>query len=914
VNPGSRFLRTLRSLAGRGPVDRDLDLEIGSYLDLLVDEKVAAGATPDEALRQARLELGGREQVKEAVRAVRPAAWLDDLARDVRYGCRILAKTPGFSLAAVVIVALAVGANSAVFGLLNVLLLQPPPGASQRDRSVGIYSRDPRTPGSYRRFSYAEYESIRDHAGVFDQVMGYRSTRVVMSDAEGSRRVEVALVTSNYFSTLGVRLAAGRGFTLQEERPGSAAAVAVISHATWRALGGGPSLLGRTILLNSRPFTVVGVAPEGFAGTTVAFGPSLWVPLGVEDLAGDNPTAATATHAAEGPARRSLLLVGRLRSGVSAAAASAALARMTERLQRDDPEENAGHVLTVHALARTQDGTEPGDDTALLVPLGTLSGLAVVLLIVASLNLANMQLARYATRRKEVAMRLALGAGGARVIRQLLTEGLLIALAGGVAGLAVGVGALRLLVASFTPMIDQASSVVLSLDWRLVLAALAYAVLSAVVFAVVPAWRLVRVSLLADLKGGRRDGAAGRGGRIGPRHLLVAGQVALSLALLAAAGLFVRAALAAASADPGYRLEGQLLARVDASGFSEAQGRESFRRIIERVRTLPGVESASLASLVSFGNESAGRKVQKAGASQAAGSQGSAVMAQDFLIGAAYFRTLGLPLLRGREFTEAEEREAGSSPVAIIDEPLSARLFPGQDPIGQHVSFASSKGDAGESLRIIGVAPGVRHRLTDPGPVAHVYRPLGRQYIARLNVQARQATRGGAEPSVMLRELRQAIQAVDARVAVLDVSTLEEARDSSPTSWLVRAAGQAFGALGVMALAIAATGLYGVKAYLVTQRRREIGIRLALGSTPENMVTLIVKEGALLLGGGVAVGLVLAVGAGRIVGRLLVGVRPVDPLVLVLATSSLALAVLAASYIPARRATRVDPAVTLRDE
>jgi hypothetical protein len=206
------------------------------------------------------------------------------------------------------------------------------------------------------------------------------------------------------------------------------------------------------------------------------------------------------------------------------------------------------------------------------------------------------------------------------------------------------------------------------------------------------------------------------------------------------------------------------------------------------------------------------------------------------------------------------------------------------------------------------------HAQMDPGPVAHVYRPLGRQYIARLNVQARQATRGGAEPSVMLRELRQAIQAVDARVAVLNVSTLEEARDSSPTSWLVRAAGQAFGALGVLALAIAATGLYGVKAYLVTQRRREIGIRLALGSTPENMVTLIVKEGALLLGGGVAVGFVLAVGAGRIVGRLLVGVRPVDPLVLVLATSSLALAVLAASYIPARRATRVDPAVTLRDE
>jgi putative ABC transport system permease protein len=914
VNPWSRFLRTLRSLAGRGPIDHDLDLEVRSYLDLLADEKVAAGATREESLRQARIDMGGTEQVKEAVRAVRPAAWLDTLARDIRYGFRVLAKTPGFSLAAVVIVALAVGANAAVFELVNVLLLQPPPGAGQRDRSVGIYSHDPRTPDSYRGFSYAEYETIRDHAGVFDQVMGYWTTRVVTASAEGSRRVEAALVTSNYFSTLGVRLAAGRGFTLEEERPGSAAAVAVISYTTWRALGGGPGVLGRTILFNSRAFTVVGVAPEGFAGTMVAFGPTAWIPIGAEDLVADSPTPAAGAQPAEDRERRTLLLVGRLREGVSAAAASAGLAGITGRLQRDDPEENAGRVLSVHTLARTQNGTSPGDDAGLLGPLGILSGLAVVLLLVASLNLANMQLARHAARRKEIAMRLALGAGRARVIQQLLTEGLLIALAGGFVGLAIGVWTLRLVVASFSPIIDQATSVVVSLDWRLVLATLAYSVLSAVVFAVAPSWRLVRVSLLADLKGGSQVGGAGHAGRIGPRHLLVAGQVALSLALLAAAGLFVRAALAAASADPGYRLAGQVLVRLDASGLSETQGRESFTRVIERVRALPGVASASMASLVGFGSESAGRLVQKAGAPQEPGGHGSVVRAQDFVIGAGYFRTLGLSLLRGREFTEAEEREPGSSRVAIVDEPLAAGLFPGQDPIGQHLSFASSKANPGEPLQIVGLAPGLRHRLTDRGPVAHVYRPLGRQYMARLNVHARQAAGEGAETSVVLRELREAIQAADARVAVLSVSTLDEARDSSPVSWLVRAAGQAFGTLGVLALAMAATGLYGVKAYLVTRRRREIGIRLALGATPEGVVALIVKEGALLLGGGVAIGFFLALGAGQIVSRLLVGVRPLDPLVLVLATSGLGLAVLAASYIPARRATRVDPAVTLRDE
>jgi len=289
-------------------------------------------------------------------------------------------------------------------------------------------------------------------------------------------------------------------------------------------------------------------------------------------------------------------------------------------------------------------------------------------------------------------------------------------------------------------------------------------------------------------------------------------------------------------------------------------------------------------------------------------------LAQNYVIGAAYFRTLGVPLLRGREFTETEEREPGPSRVAVIDEPLAAALFGGQDPIGQHLCFASAQGNAGESLRIIGLAPGLRHRLTDRGPVAHVYTPFGPRYMARVNIHARQATGGRGATAVMLRELRGAIEAADARIAVLNVSTLDEVRDSSPISWLVRAAGIAFGTLGVMALAMAATGLYGVKAYLVTRRRREIGIRLALGATPEGVVGLMVKEGALLLGGGIAIGFVLALGAGRIVSRLLVGVQPLDPLVLILATSALTLAVLAASYIPARRATRVDPAVTLRDE
>lgn len=911
MTPWPRFLRVLRSLAGRGPIDRDLDLEVAACVELLAEEKMAAGASREEALRQAKIELGGVEQVKEEVRAGRPAAWLDTLARDVRFGLRVLAKTPAFSLAAIAIVGLGVGANAAVFGLVNVLLFQPPPG-EERGRPVGVYSHDPKTPDSYRDFSYAEYEIVRGQAGVFDQVMAHRSTRVVLTDQAGSRRAEAALVSGNYFSTLGVRLAAGRSFTSDEERPGSEAPVAVLSDAAWRSLGGGPGVLGRTLVINSHPFTVVGIAPPGFAGPTVAFGPQVWLPVGAEPLVTDGAAAGLPSPGDRG--RRNLRLVGTLREGVSVAAAGAALGGVERRFRQDDPVRNERQRVSVHPLARTEDGSSPGDDSGLLAPLGTLAGLALVLLVVASLNVANMQLARHATRRKEIAMRLALGAGRARVVQQLLVEGLLLALAGGAAGLVIGLWTLKLVVLSFTPMIEQATAIVLAPDRRLLLATFGYSALSALVFAVAPAFRLVRAGRLADLRSASRDGG-GDHGRIGPRHLLVGAQVALSLSLLAAAGLFVRAALAAASADPGYRLEGQLLARVDASGLSEVQGRESFRRVVDRVRAMPGVASASVASLVSFGNESTGRPVRNADTTPEADAPGSgAVLAQNSIIGAAYFQTLGLPLLRGREFTDVEEREPGTSRVAIVDEPLAAALFPGEDPLGRHLSFASSRARPDDTLEIVGVVPGLRHRLTDRGPVPHVYQPVGAFYQARLNVHVRQAVAGSAETAVMLRELRRAIREADARLAVIGVSPLSAARDGSPLNWLVRAAGQVFGALGVIALGMAVTGLYGVKAYLVARRRREIGIRMALGATGESVIALILKDGARVLGAGVAIGFVLALGAGQIVSRLLVGVKPLDPLVLVVSTAVLSLAVLMASYVPARRATRVDPALVLRDE
>lgn len=680
------------------------------------------------------------------------------------------------------------------------------------------------------------------------------------------------------------------------------------------ALGASPSVLGRTIMVNTRPFTVVGIAPDGFSGTLVAFGPLLWIPLGAEGLATDDDTAPAAPGALAGNPR-TLLLVGRLGPHTSIDAANAALAVVSANLLLNGPEAGSREVLTVNRLARTQDSDAPATDAGLFAPLGALTGLAALLLVVASLNVANMQLARGTSRLREIAMRLALGAGRARIVTQLLVEGLLLSLAGGAAGLVVGVWTLKLVAASLTPVrIDELMTIAVAPDLRVVLATLAYCMLSAAVFAVGPSWTLSRLNVLSHLKGPRgAEGGDGIDRHAGPRSLLVAWQVALSLALLATAGLFVRGAIAAGRADPGYPFAGQVLAQVDATGSAAPQGRETFRGLLDRIRAMPGVEAATTASLVAFGNEQSLRRVLRAGG--AAGTTAAGVMARDYVIGAAYFRTLGLPVLSGREFTLSEEQAPDIPPRVIIDEPLARELFPGEDPLGRYIAFPASRGGRGaEALEVVGLVAGQRDRLTDRAPVPHVYVPMGSHYRPQVFIHLRLSKDGRADAAQMLRRVRDAARASAPRLALLGLSTLEDARDQSPMNWLVRTAGLTFGALGVIGLAMAVIGLYGVKAYLVARRTREIGIRVALGATPGSVIVMVVTDGAPLIGAGFLVGILMALGAGFLVSRMLVGVRPLNPLVFVLSTAVLVAAVAAAGYVPARWATYIDPAAALRSE
>jgi predicted permease len=857
---------------------------------------------------------------------------MSNLLQDARYSLRLLFKNPGFSLTAILVLALGIGANSAVFTLVNALFLRPMPGSERPGQVVGIYSHDHTRPDGYRAFSYPGYVDVRDHSRSFTSVMGFTVSFVGIGEADATRRTFGSAVTRNYFATLGVDLLAGRTFTEEEERPGSKSAVAIVSYPYWKSHGGDLGVLGRTVRVNSRPFTIVGIAPRGFTGTSSLAAPEVWVPIGANELIENDFMRAIAKSVAD---RRSesLMLVGRLKPGLTPAAAAPALKQLSTELERAYPAENKNQLLSVNKLPRASISTSPQDDGDMGGMFAMLIGMAVIVLVVACLNLANMMLARGSARRKEIAMRLALGGSRGRIVRQLLTEGMMLSLVGGAFGLLLGYWSINLLVATLLPLSPVPLAFDGTPDVRVLGATLAFCVLSTTVFGLGPAWKLSRTSVVPELKEQTSEDSRKHLRWFSARNLLVATQIALSLALLTTAGLFTRGAMKAGQADPGYSLEGQALASLDTSlaGYNETQGRAIYRRLMDRLRGIPGVKSASLASVVAFGGMTEGKTVQKPGAENARGKDGRAagVSAVAYIVGTDYFSTLGLKVLRGREFTTAEEQDTLAVPVAIIDEPLARKLFGQSNPVGQQIQFppradtgpASGNGividnskDERQVMEVVGVVPGLRHDLFDKGPVTHVYLPFGSQFRSGMNVHLRFGSITPAAQAALLQAVRREIRTVDDRLPVLGLQTMEHFRDSSVMYWVVKAGAWMFAVFGLVAVFLAVVGLYAVKAYVVTRRTREIGIRVALGSTPGGVLWLVLKEGLVLTGVGLLVGFWIAAGIGLLVGSALYEVSAFDPVVFAVAPLLLAAASLAACYLPARRATRIQPTVALRME
>ena len=906
----TRLRLRLRALFNRRH-DQELREELEFHVEQLAEQHRRAGLGHDEALAAARRQFGNLTRIQEQSHDVFAFRHVEDLLKDLRYGVRMVLKHPGFSATAIMVLALGIGANSAIFSIINAMLLKPLP-IHRPGELVGVYVERTTAPGGYRAFSYPNFLDLREQAAAFADLAAHNLTLVGVGDGEAARRVWADAVTANYFETFGVPLALGRAFTAAEERPGANLPVAIVSHDYWVRGGRRPDLLGETILVNAEPLTIVGVAAAGFTGSSVLFRPEVWLPLG---LYGTVATEFGGTPGSRSLRERdyyTLMVKGRLGPGHSVESVAPELEAIAARLARAYPATNEDRTLRAAPLPRMFMATRPTTDGQFAALSALVLGMAGVVLLIACLNVANMVLARCASRHREIAIRLSLGGGRGRVVRQLLTEGFVLSAGGGAVGLVVAVWVAGALVGSIASVLPFGGAVDIGVDWRVLLGTLGFCLLGTLFFGMGPAWQMTRGDIVGDLKQKQQSNPERRRGRglPAPRDLLIVGQVALSLALLTAGGLFLRGAVAASSADPGFAFERGLLLETDPSlaGYDEVQGRTVYRDLLRRLRALPGVDAVSMASMVPFGAFSESRAVVPAGADEQEGRAASfALVADD------YFRALGLSMLRGREFTRAEA-EGGSGPATVIvDETLARALWPNADPLGQVVRLRRRNGELGD-VTVVGVAPGRRSGISDQQPTPHFYLPAGAEYRANMNVHVRLAEPGRAAANAMLLQVRQAVRGFDARLPILSLRTLEDFRAASPGLWAVRAGAGVFSTFGGLALFLAVVGLYGVKSYAVSRRTREIGLRMALGAQRAGVLWLVLRQGLVMTGAGLLLGVLLSVATARLLAGLLYEVRTFDPLVFALAPALLAGSALLASWLPARRATRVSPMEALRQE
>jgi putative ABC transport system permease protein len=839
-----------------------------------------------------------------------------NLVRDLRFGVRMLRKNPWFACAAVTVLALGIGANTAIFSLVDAFLLKPLVIHNPAEL-VGCYSRDTRK-ANYRGFSYPDYAELRENGSAFSSLLAHNMAMVGISERDTTRRVFADIVSANYFTTFGVPLFQGRSFTLAEERPASAVPVAIVSYSYWKKTGADPQLLGKSVRVNSRIYTIVGIAPEGFTGTTAMISPELYLPLGVYEMAVNDFEGTGQALAAR--SNHALILVGRLRPGVPQQSADALLTTAASQLATAYPEDDKDQTFLVQPLPRMGISTSPENGSGMMIPAVLLLAVAGVVLLIASLNVANMMLARGTTRGKEIAIRLALGGSRADILRQLLLEGFLLALAGGAAGLAVAYWSTGALVRSMARLAPLDLVYSAGPDTLVLFATIGFCVLSTILFGLGPAWNLSGWNLYAGLKiGDRADLQTNRRrGVFSRRNLLVMGQISLSLMLLSAAGLFIRSSVQAARVQPGFRVSGEILAEVDASlaGYDETRGRETYRAVVDRLQAIPGVESVSLAATVPFGMISLDKTVQRSSDSPSsiAGSESAIheVACQYNVVGAEYFQTMEIPLLRGRAFSTRDA--AGTTPVVILDQAAAEHLWPGGEAVGKNARLVSGGGQPAVDAEVVGVVANVQERVLGTRWPPHVYVPSGQAYLSDTNIHLRTSVQDPQAAARLVETVRDEIRSVDPRLPVLALKSMRVHMDNSFDLWVVRTGARMFVIFGGVALLLAAIGLYGVRAYTVAMRTREIGIRMALGACASDAVRMMLREGMTLFGIGAGVGLVLSLAVGKILSSLLYRVDKLDPVVLLAAPTLLASVSLVACYIPARRAARLNPMVALRDE
>jgi predicted permease len=838
---------------------------------------------------------------------------------DLKFALRQLLKNPGFTAVAVLTLALGIGANTAVFSLINSVLLKPVMARAPH-QLVGLYQHERGNPENYQLFSFPDFNDLRTGKEVFADLVAVGLTTVGLRQGDLTLEVHANLVSANYFSMLGVSPAMGRGLLPEEET--SMAPVVVLSHAFWQRLGGDPNIVGQVLKFTDGEVTVVGVMPSGFTGVQL-MAPSMFLPASLVEKLQASP-GQSGKHILKDRGERRFMVYGRLKPGLDLANVSRTLAVLNDRYPLADPNEPKGRTLLCTPPARFDFSNMPSRFTKMVSPVAAMAlGLSALVLVIASLNLASMMLMRGTARRREMAVRLALGAGSGRILRQLLTEGLLLASVGGVAGLLLSTWAANLLRAFMAEGIpDGFPEFNFAPDWRMLVALLVFSSLATLVFAFGPAWKLMRFDINVDLKQhAAEEGQRRQPGRLGIQNTLVAGQMALSLALLVAAALFTRSAFMAIHATPGFEFGSNFYVRLKTSliGATESQARELVRDATERLRALPGVESVSPAMNIPLGEDRWVRGIQLGGApppssTAATFKEGKDLVVTYNVVGLDYFRTLGVPLLEGREFQRLEVESTNAPGVAIVTRNLAAELWPAQDPIGRSLQF-EDRGEANRApqvMTVVGVVPAVDWDIFEKTRPAGLYVPLGQQFLADPRLHVRLAP--GIDPTPVMLAAQKELRRMDPRVPLVEIKTLQALHRDGMSVRIVRLGAILFGAFGMLAMLLCCVGVYGLKAYAVARRTREIGIRMAIGATPNNVLRMVLVESVLLSASGLSVGFLLAVGLGRVASQFLYQVPGFDPLTFALAPALLLAVVLFACWIPARRATKIDPMKALRYE
>lgn len=835
--------------------------------------------------------------------------------QDLRYSARLLARHPGFTLTAIGVLTLGIGVNAGIFGIINGMMLRPLVGASAPGELVGIYNHDRTTVRGYRSFSYSAFEDIRAAGGPFAHLAAHNVALAGVTEDGSTRQAMVDVVTADYFRTMGVAPVHGRDFTRDEARPGSPLRPVIVNYTYWKRRGFDPDIVKQAVRINGQDYGIIGVAPEGFSGTTAVIGMEFWVPMSAHDGI-ESDFDSRDTFPISDRRSHSLLLLGRLTPGTTRAQADQQLKVISAAHERAYPEENKDRELVARSLSRLSISSSPQDDSQLWAPMAMLQGLAAAVLLTSCLNLANMLLAFGSSRQKEIAIRLAVGGARSRIVRQLLVQGLLLSLIGGALGLVVASSAAQALVSTMSSVLPINISFDVSADSRVVLATLVFCSLATIIFGLWPALRLSKPDLLSSLKDHAGE-VSGRIGRVSVRGALVTAQLALSLAMLVLSGLFVRGATASASADPGFALDPIVVAQIDPrlGGYDTVKTVDVRRALLERLRSTPGIEAASISSVIPFGDYTNGGAVQREGRrlkNEEPEAKGRLIQALEYVVAADYFRTIGVTMLRGREFTAAEEIGVSAAPPVIIDAALAAKLFPNEDPIGEVLQFGADarRADA-KPMEIVGVAPTMRHDLFAREAEEHFYLPSGSSEQSRMFVYARAAAPQNGDG--MVTTVRDQLRAVDAGMPILSVKSFRAQHASSASVWLLNAAAQLFLTLGLSATFVAVVGLYGVRSYLVSRRTREFGVRMAIGASPMHVMSLVLREAAWTTSLGLAIGLVLGVLLGWGFSAIIYQVKPFDPVTLAFAAGTLALASVAASVVPARRAAQVMPMAALRD-